>query len=292
MTTIVWASTPSFPAPLLVSGDDARTVAVHGAFDHGVLVGDGAFETLRVVDGVAFARRRHLERLTRSATGLGLERPDLALVHDALDAVLDAGRDAAAAGGAPLGRLRVTLTSGPGPLGSARGDLGPSLTVIGTPATPWAPTAHVAVAPWPRNERGPLTGLKTVSYADNVVALHHARGQGADEAVFLNTRGELCEGTGSNVFVVRDGVVATPPLSSGCLAGITRALVLEHTDAVERTLSLDDLLDADEAFLTSTTRVVHPIETVDGVALRGVAGQRTTAAMRAMAALAARTLDP
>ena len=83
------------------------------------------------------------------------------------------------------------------------------------------------MVPWVRNERSAVAGLKTTSYAENVVALAYAKERGAIEAVFANTRGELCEGTGSNVFVVRDGVVWTPPLDSGCLAGITRALAVE-----------------------------------------------------------------
>jgi branched-chain amino acid aminotransferase len=254
---------------------DAGAPAVP-ALDHGLLVGDGVFETISVHHGVPFALDRHLDRLVHSARGLGLEPPDLGLVRQGIGDVLGAG-------GPRLGRLRVTVTSGPGPLGSARGPDGPCTIVIGAPATAWAPTARVAVAPWPRNERGPLAGLKTTSYAENVVALHQARARGADEAVFGNTRGELCEGTGSNVFVGIGGRLVTPPLAAGCLAGVTRAFVLELTGAAEEAVPLGALGRADEAFLTSTTRGVHPIETVDGTPLPACPGPLTRAAAAAFA---------
>ena len=109
-----------------------------------------------------------------------------------------------------------------------------------------------------------LAGLKTISYAENVVALHYARERGATEAVFANLAGNLCEGTGTNVFLRIGGRLVTPPLSAGCLAGVTRALVLELTDASEDDLPLAALADADEAFLTSTTRDVQPIRAIDG----------------------------
>ena len=110
------------------------------------------------------------------------------------------------------------------------------------PMASWAPTAKVVVVPWTRNERAATAGLKTTSYADNVVALAHAKARGATEALLMNTAGLLCEGTGSNVFVVLDGELVTPPLSSGCLAGVTRALVIEWTGAVERDVSPSALL--------------------------------------------------
>ena len=161
------------------------------------------------------------------------------------------------------GRLRVTYTSGPGPLGSDRGPGPCTLLAVAAPGTPWPETARVITSPWPRNERGPLAGVKSTSYAGNAVALAAAKRAGASEALLGNTRGELCEGTGSNVFLVRDGVVVTPPLSSGCLAGITRELVLEWFPAEEGVLALDALLGADEIFLTSSTRNVHPVSRVD-----------------------------
>jgi branched-chain amino acid aminotransferase len=150
----------------------------------------------------------------------------------------------------------------------------------------------VAVVPWPRNERSPLAGLKTTSYGENVVALAYAREHGAGEAIFGNLAGNLCEGTGTNVFLVHDGELVTPPLSAGCLAGVTRALVIQEVDVVQRDVVLSALGDADEAFLTSTTREIQPISAVDGRALPNAPGPVTEAAAKAFAALVGRDLDP
>lgn len=265
----------------LVGPDEALV----SAFDHGLTVGDGVFETLRVYGGTPFALRRHLDRLGRSAAGLGLDLPDRSLLERACAEVV------AAAGGGDA-RLRLTVTGGPGPLGSARGDAPPTVVAAVAPLAPVHPAAAVAVAPWPRNERGPLAGLKTTSYAENVVLLAWARRRGAEEAVVGDTTGRLCEGTGANVFVVHGGRVRTPALSSGCLAGVTRALVLEHTDAEETDLGLDDLATADEAFLTSSTREVQPVGSVDDRLLPAAPGPRTTAAAASFRALVASDLDP
>ena len=164
---------------------------------------------------------------------------------------------------AGLGRLRITYTGGVAPLGSDRGDAVPTLVVAMAAASPWPATTTIATVPWTRNEQSALAGVKSTSYAENVVALQRAHERGASEAVLANTRGELCEGTGTNVFVVIDGQVLTPPLSSGCLAGITRELVLEWFDATEQALPIDVLTTADEVFLTSSTRNVHPVVRAD-----------------------------
>jgi branched-chain amino acid aminotransferase len=254
-------------------------------FDHGLTVGDGIFETVKAVEGRPFALTRHLDRLARSARGLGLPEPDLDEVRRACAAVLDANP-------MPLGRLRITYTGGYGPLGSDRGEHGPTLLVaLGESARRPDSTAVITV-PWTRNERGALTGLKTTSYAENVVALARAREQGASEALFANTVGQLCEGTGSNVFVVLDGEIHTPPVASGCLAGITRALAVEWTDARETDLPLDVLERADEVFLTSTLRDVQGVRRIDGRQLPGVPGPVTTKAMRVFEERAGNDLDP
>ena len=188
--------------------------------------------------------------------------------------------------------VRVTVTGGPGPLGSMRGEAGPTVVVATMPARGWPPVGDVVVVPWPRNERGALTGLKTTSYGENVVALTYAKERGASEAVFGNLAGNLCEGTGTNVFVCIDGRVLTPPLSAGCLAGVTRDLILELTDASEDDLPLVALADADEAFLTSTTREVQPVRAVDGRVLPAAPGTRTKEAADALTALVRREIDP
>ncbi|GAA4405604.1 aminodeoxychorismate lyase [Fodinibacter luteus] len=240
---------------------DPDTPAV-SAVDHGVTVGDGAFETAKIEAGVPFAVTRHLRRLDRTMAGLGLPAADHDRIREGIDAVLV---------GEPIdfGRLRFTVTGGRGPLGSDRHDCDLTHIVTAVPHAPPGDHGSVVTVPWVRNERAATAGLKTTSYADNVIALAYAKARGALEAVFANTRGELCEATGSNVFVVVDGALSTPPLSSGCLAGITRELVVEWcradgVEVVERPLPLDVLTRADEVFLTSSIKDVFPVSGVDG----------------------------
>jgi branched-chain amino acid aminotransferase len=234
----------------LLTDPDAPAVA---ARDHGLTVGDGVFEVLKVVDGKPFAVDLHLDRMTRSARGLGLPDPDLDAVRRGIAAVLE---------GEPLtlGRVRITWTGGLSPLGSDRGDGPSSLVVIGAPMDPWPDTAAVCTVPWPRNERGALAGLKTTSYGENVRALAEARRHECSEAVFANLHGHLCEGTGTNVFYVVDGELRTPSLASGCLAGVTRRLVLEWYGATEVDEPIEVLAQqASEFLLSSTTRDVQAI---------------------------------
>lgn len=233
------------------------TAPVVGATDHGLTVGDGVFEAIKVVDGQPFALTRHLERMARSAKGLGLSAPDDARVREGVHAVLAAEHHA-------LGRIRITYTGGPSPLGSNRGDAEPTLIVVADAMGEWPETTTVATVPWPRNERGALAGLKTTSYAENVVALAHAAEKGATEAIFANLAGHLCEGTGSNVMYVVDGELRTPSLAGGCLAGVTRALVLEWYGGVEVDEPIEVMKHASEAFLVSTTRDVQGISSWDG----------------------------
>ena len=254
-------------------------------FDHGWLVGDAVFETLVIVGGMPFAARRHLERLAFSAEHLGVTLPDADVLREAMISV-------AAANGLDEGRLRVTVSSGTGPLGSGRGDSPPTATVAATPQTPWPATTAVATMDWTINERSPLAGLKTVSYGANVRALAAAKATGASEAIFANTEGQLCEGTGSNVFLAHEGRLITPSLASGCLAGVTRELVIELTGAIEHDVPLAALAAAEEAFLTSTTRDVHPIHAVDSHRLPAAPGPLTQAAADAFAHLKATEVDP
>ncbi|WP_329246110.1 aminodeoxychorismate lyase [Streptomyces sp. NBC_01478] len=254
-------------------------------FDHGLTVGDGIFETVKATGGKTFALTRHLDRLTRSARGLGLPDPDLDEVRRGCAAVL-------AANPMPFGRLRITYTGGHGPLGSDRGEHGPTLVVALGEAKRRPDSTAAVTVPWTRNERGALAGLKTTSYAENVVALARARQHGASEALFANTVGQLCEGTGSNVFVVLDGEIHTPPVTSGCLAGITRALTVEWTGAKETDLPLDVLQRADEVFLTSSLRDVQAVHLVDERQLPGAAGPVTAKAMRVFDERSGDDLDP
>ncbi|WP_330295467.1 aminotransferase class IV [Streptomyces sp. NBC_00503] len=265
----------------LRDADDAKV----SVFDHGLTVGDGVFETLKAEHGTTFALTRHLERLTRSARGLGLPDPDLDEVRRACAAVLEANP-------VPLGRLRVTYTGGVSPLGSDRGETGPTLIVALAGATRRPDTTAVITVPWVRNERSAVTGLKTTSYAENVVALAAAHRAGASEALFANTVGRLCEGTGSNVFLVLDGELHTPPVASGCLGGITRALVAEWSGAKETDLPFEALEQAEEVFLTSSLRDVQAVLRIDGRELGTAPGPVTAEAMRIFDARSAEDADP
>ncbi|WP_017597947.1 aminotransferase class IV [Nocardiopsis lucentensis] len=255
-------------------------------FDHGITVGDGVFETVRAREGRPFALTRHLRRLARSATGLGLAEPDLDLIADGVALVLAANPEIADA------RVRITVTDGAGPLGSDRLSGEQTAIVAVSPFPTIAPTAEVALSPWPRNEFGALAGLKTTSYADNVRALAHARARGASESVFRNVSGNLCEGTGSNVFVVLDGRLVTPPLSAGPLAGITRELVLEWFGGEEEDVPMERLPEVSEAFLTSTGRDVQAILRIDGREVSAGPGPVTVKAAAVFAERAAALIDP
>jgi len=264
----------------LVEDSDA---SVH-ALDHGITVGDGVFESLRTYGGEPFAVRRHLDRLERSAKGLGIALPARELLELAI-------REVSAASGLADARVRLTVTGGPGPIGSGRSDGAPTVIAAASAREPVPPTTAVITVPWVRNERSPLAGLKTTSYAENVVALARAKEAGASEALLANTRGELCEGTGTNVFLVLDGRLVTPPLSSGCLAGVTRELVLEVCDVVEEAIPFEALADADEVFVTSSIREVQAVDQLDGRAL-AAPGPLTVSARQAYQALVAKTREP
>jgi len=239
--------------------------------NHGFTVGDGVFETISIVDGVPFALTRHLARLHYSCERMGMRPAERSHLHAGIDAVLDAG-------GRQLTRMRVTVTSGPGPMGTLRGNNDPTIVVMGgDPARPRA--CHAVRAPWKRNERSAVTGIKTTSYAENVVMSAYADSKGADEALLSNTYGHLCEGTSTNIFIEKGGEVLTPPLASGCLPGIVRGLALEwgaRAGVPVRVAApgelamavLDDVLHGVAfAAVTSAVRGVQPVSKLDGVAL-------------------------
>ncbi|NNE91246.1 MAG: 4-amino-4-deoxychorismate lyase [Verrucomicrobiales bacterium] len=243
---------------------DAREVNI-SPFDHGLLTGDGIFETLIAYDGEPFATSRHYKRLTKAANTMGLDAP-------AEDDLVSHMRTVLKANDLEFARLRVTITGGDSPLGSDRGSLGQTLVVAVSTVPEFNPAAKVFTVNFARNDKGALVGLKTISYGENVVALKTAKENGANEAIFGNTEGNLCEGTGTNIFVVYDGQLITPPLTAGCLGGITRGLVIELCGelgvGVEETdTPLADLVNAEEAFLTSTLREVQPICEVNGQAI-------------------------
>ena len=256
------------------------------ADDH-ALVGDGAFEAIKVIDGRPFALTRHLARLKRSLEPLGID-VDLDEVHAAVRALM-----ATEQARVSPSWLRITVTGGSAPMGTGAVGLQPTIVGAVAPMAPWPPTTDVVIAPWRRNEFGATTGLKTISYADNVIANRYAHAEGADEAVFANTQGQLCEGTGTNVVVAVDGRLVTPTLAAGCLAGVTRELLLEWLPELEQfDVPVEALAQAPEAFLTSTSRNVHPIRRVGGNDLADAPGPLTKHALEVWDRNAARDIDP
>lgn len=242
------------------------TVASVSADDRGFTVGDGVFETMTARNGQIFALDRHIKRLLQSAEILQLPTPNTELVLQAIDATLQANQDSLN----EVTRVRVTYTSG------KSGEV-PTLLVMCAPQPQWPETTTAITVPWVRNERSAIVGAKSTSYVENLVALKAAQQRHASEALLANTIGNLCEGTTSNVFVVIEGKVITPPLSSGCLPGVTRELVLEWFDGEERNVPFEELASVQEVFLTSSTRGIHPVVELDGRTLEVGA---TTSLMR------------
>ena len=259
------------------------------AVDHGVTVGDGVFETCKVVDGVPFALQRHARRLDRSMAGLGLPAADHNIIDIGIKAVL-AGEPIA------YGRLRYTVTGGVGPLGSDRDSSPLTYIVTAGPQAVNPETGKLVVVPWTRNEHSATAGLKTTSYAENVVALAYAKERGGVEALFANSVGNLCECTGSNVFVVVDGEILTPDLTSGPLAGVTRDLVIEwcREDGLTvhaEPLPMSILTQAAEVFITSSVKDVMAVHAVDDHPVVAP-GPVTAQAAEIFARLSRERLDP
>ncbi|MCL2666684.1 MAG: aminotransferase class IV, partial [Micrococcales bacterium] len=226
----------------------------------------GVYESLAVIDGTVFALRRHLDRLVHSAQVVGVDLPGS-------DVLRGAAQEVARTGGWSYGRLRLTATAG-----SADGAPG-VLLVVGTPARA-VEQVRVVRVPWVRNERSAVVGAKATSTAGNQLAARAARQAGADEAVMANTRGELCECTTSNVLLETDDELLTPPLASGCLGGVTRALLLEWSQEWDVTVreqtmaySILDDVAAGRAGLavSSTLRTLVPVVGLDGQATRPAA---------------------
>ncbi len=259
----------------IVSADEARV----SPFDHGIQVGDGVFETLNSYNGEPFAPSRHYRRLERSAAKLGLQVPNEDELLEAMRAVMQANQMNKA-------RIRVTVTGGISPLGSNRGTERHTALIAVSPVPEYGEVGKVITVPYTRNVNSALAGVKSTSYGENVVALAMAKERGAVEAIFANNEGSLCEGTGSNVFVVIDGELLTPPLASACLAGVTRSVVLDVCAGLgiavgERDIPFGDLEKAEEAFLTSTLREVQGIEQVDDFKLPAAPGPVTKKIRRA-----------
>lgn len=217
------------------------------ATNRGLLAGQGVFETLKVVNGRPQLVHRHLDRLMRSCHLLDWPMLDAAAIATGIRSLIQV--NAATTGEY---RLRVTCT---------QEDSSEITVLIGMSVlNPWPATTSCTLVPWARNESSALTGIKTTSYFENIFAMNWAQARGYSGGLFANSRGNLCEGATSNIFVVIDGEVATPTLASGVLPGITRGVLLDHGLAHEKELALDVLKHCTEMFLTSSTRGVHPVE--------------------------------
>lgn len=263
----------------------ARDELVLRPDDH-ALVGDGVFEAIKLIDGKPFALTRHLDRLAASAVPLDLP-VDLVAVRAAVAEILTTEQAKVSPSW-----LRVTVTGGSAAMGTAGVGTSPTIIAAIAPMAAWAPTSNVVIAPWTRNEGGATAGLKTISYAENVIATRFAHRFHADDAIFANTKGMLCEGTGTNVFVEVDGQLCTPSPASGCLAGVTQRLLLDWMPEIAvRDVPIEALVNAKEAFLTSTSRDVHPIATIDGKKLSAAPGPLTQRAMKVWAENFASEID-
>jgi len=225
-------------------------------FDRGLTVGLGLFETILAIDGKPVFLDRHLARHADGCRRFGWTELMGKTIRPAIFDLLTAN-------GLEKGRARIRLfrTAGEGlredPVEGAEARL--MMTAGGMAGGP-VPVS-LTLSPWIRNERSALAGLKAASYAENMLALSAARKAGFDEPLFLNSRGEICEMATANLFIVKEGRILTPPLSSGCLPGVTRGWLLENAgaDAEERVLFPEDLAAADEWFLTSAICGVIPV---------------------------------
>lgn len=238
---------------VLVAADEARLGIEDGLFRHGL----GLFDTLAAFHGIPFLADAHIGRLRASAGELGFFCPDNATILSAIESVLAAN----ALDIAEKARVRITLSS--------PDSGGESWWVEATPPPSRNATARVGTGGFVRNEQDRLTGHKTTSCAGNVLADRAANQAGLDEMLFFNTRGEVCEGTWANVFLLVEQGWITPPLDSGCLPGITRAFVLGLAEKAgiairESTLLAEGLKRVRSAFLTSSLRGIQPIVSIDG----------------------------
>ena len=249
--------------------------------DRGLTLGDGVFETIAVRDGRASRLDAHLARLGKGLGVLGIEAPMSGEgLNEALGSVIEANA-------ITEGVLRLTITRGPAPRGLPGPETpAPSLIItatasaLGSTGPAPAPVAAVIATRTRRNERSPLSRIKSLNYLDNILAAREAQGAGADEALLLNGAGKLACASSSNLFAVIGGVLVTPPAMDGCLDGVMRADVLRVLDGTERSLVPDDLAGASEAFLTNCLSV-RSLSSVDGEAIgNGLTGPVTEQAQK------------
>jgi branched-chain amino acid aminotransferase len=234
----------------------------------GLLNGWGVFSTIRVADGVLFAFERHWERMRHDAAHMHVPFP---AGPDWLKSRLLRLIEANSAWNATL---RVVVVRNRGGLFEGP-DLGRDFDVIAFTAdlNPWGSSVRLAVKPFGRYAQNEFAGAKVLSWAQNLTWYEEAHQRGFDEVVLLNERGEVSECTSANIFAARGREIWTPPLASGCLPGVTRALLLDEIrlpdiSAREKTLFPSDLESADQVFVTSTTRDFLPVSHIEGLKIR------------------------
>ena len=257
----------------LASVDGSITLASEAtipATDEGLLRGDGVFEVIRVYDGRPFALEEHLRRLERSALNLRLPLDLEAVRADAHRLLAHAGA------GTDHEALRIVITRGGRRL----------LLTEPLPAVP----PHVRLGRVTFAPTRVLDGIKSLSYGGNMLASRLAREQGYDEALMVTPHGRVLEAPTSSIFWVEGEQVFTPPLDEHILASITRRVVIEEAAAVERSCPLETLMEADEAFLASTTREVQPVCAIDSREL-AAPGPLTSRIATAVAGRIRRELD-
>lgn len=273
------------------NGDVQRASDVRiSPFDRGFLVGEGVFETLAAHDGKPFAFDRHLRRLERGCELLTIAVPDADALRRGMLAMLEANDLTVG-----MARVRVTISGGAAPLGAHFESATPTVIIAASASeSPTAPGKLVSV-PFTRNQRGAMVGVKTSSYAENLVALEYARKHGADDAILCDGNGNVSEGAVSNLFFIENGMLVTPSLASGCLPGVTREIVLElcadlGIKSSEEEVFKARFLAADEVFITSSIRGVQAVDEVDGRKLPTSSGQVTATLNKAYHALIRRVI--
>jgi branched-chain amino acid aminotransferase len=245
----------------------SKNEAKISVYDHGFLYGDGVFEGIRVYDGYVFKLEEHLNRLYNSAKSIALKIP--LSKKEFREAILETIRR----NNLKDAYVRVVVTRGYGDLGlNPTKCIKPSVVIITDSMAPLYEgiNATAIVAATRRNNPDVLDPqIKSLNYLNNILAKIEANRAGVDEAIMLNQNGIVCEGTSDNIFIVKKGVLITPPLSDGALGGITRDTVIELARELkipveERSMTIHEVLGADEAFLTGTAAEIGALVEVNG----------------------------
>jgi branched-subunit amino acid aminotransferase/4-amino-4-deoxychorismate lyase len=232
--------------------------------DSGFLYGAGLFETMRSCNGVVFSLKDHLDRLSFSAGALSIKTYDRKYITDAIYKVLKANKLTDA-------RLRLTITGGP--MSESEEKRKPTLLIAATKLQPYPAEYYkngvlVVLCPFRQNTAEPVYGHKTTSYFSRMIGLQLAHQKRAAEALWFTVDNRLAEGCISNVFLVKDSALCTPPIGTPVLAGVARKTICQiafknSIELVEKNLYISDVLEADEIFLTNVIMQVMPVRAVE-----------------------------